>query len=154
MSFRTLRHIAPAVLPLGLAACDSSKSNPAGPSPSPTVHPSVTVTSVSVIGEKRSTGYAYMIVLQLRESAGVAATISAVDLTFMGTTTIVTSHHDQPISPGTNVCPASGTVATRQLVTVDADASHPYATTVSAKVTFTDGASSSQRPRPRRRCRP
>ena len=138
-SSRTVRYVAPVLLALALTACDSSKPNPVGPTQPSTVRPSLTVTSVSVVGEKRVTGYAYTVVLQLRESAGVPATITSVDLTFTATTTAVSSHHDQPISPTTNVCPASGTVGTRQLVTVDADAFHSYATTVIAKVTFSDG---------------
>ena len=52
---------------------------------------------------------------------------------------VVSSHHDRPISDDTNTCPASGTVETRELMTIDSEPSHPYATTVQAKVTFTDG---------------
>jgi hypothetical protein len=95
-----------------------------------------------VTGEARATGYAYRTVVHLLESAGVAATISSVDLTFLtGATAIAFSHHDQPISDTSNVCPANGTVDTRELMTTDVDASHPYATSVQVKVTFTDRSS-------------
>jgi hypothetical protein len=98
---------------------------------------------MSVTGARASTtGYVYRLVVRLRESAGVAATIAAVDLTFMaGTTEVASSHHDQPISATANVCPANGTVDTRELMTIDADASHPFATTVRATVSFTDATS-------------
>ena len=53
--------------------------------------------------------------VQLHESAGVPATISSVDLVFMsGATAVVSSHYDQPSSDTSNVCPANGTVDTRE----------------------------------------
>jgi hypothetical protein len=55
-----------------------------------------------------------------------------------GGTVVMSSHHDEPIPATANVCPASGAVDTKEMMTVDADARHPYATTVQAKVTFTD----------------
>ena len=97
---------------------------------------------MSVVGETRTSGYGYRVVVHLRETAGIAATISSVDLTFTnGTTMVVSSHTDQPIADGANVCPANGAVDTREILTLDANSAHPYATAVQAKVTFTDGAS-------------
>ena len=86
-------------------------------------------------------GQAYRVIVSLHESAGTAATIVGVDLTFTtGATTNVSAHFDQPISDAANVCPANGSVDSRELVVVDADATHSYATTAQAKVTFTDSS--------------
>jgi hypothetical protein len=80
------------------------------------------------------------VIVHLHESAGQAATISGVDLMFVnGSTTTVSSHNDQPISSSSNVCPPSGSVDTRELVTVDSGASHPYAARVQATVGYSDG---------------
>jgi Carboxypeptidase regulatory-like domain/Putative binding domain, N-terminal len=138
-----IRHATAAILVAALMACggNTTPTAPTTPSPPPTPHPSVNIAAVSVAGERRTTGYMYRTVVQLRESAGTAATIVSIDLTFVsGTTSIASSHYDQPIGEGTSVCPASGTIATRELVTVDSDTSHPYATTIEVKVAFTDGA--------------
>jgi hypothetical protein len=136
--------IAAILFPL-LSACGSSSSSstPAAPTPAPgaTLKASVGITSITVSGEARASGEAYHVTLHLHESAGTAATIVAVDLTFMnGATAFLSSHFDQPISDSSNVCPASGSVDTREFVIVDADASHAYATTTQAKVTFTDSS--------------
>ena len=123
------------------AACHSS--SPTTPTPPPTTsRANVTITSMSVTGERASTGgYAYRTIVHLRETAGTAATIQSVDLTFMGgSAPVMSSHYDQPLAGPTSVCPASGAVDTKELMTADADPSHPYATTVQAKVTFTDTA--------------
>lgn len=123
------------------AACDHSPVAPTPP-PGPVQQPNVTIASISVAGETRSSSYAYRVVVHLRESSGVAATISAVDLTFTsGTATVASSHTDRPISDTTNICPANGTVDTREITTVQNNISDPYATAVQARVTFTDGAS-------------
>jgi hypothetical protein len=50
----------------------------------------------------------------------------------------MSSHHDDPIPAAANVCPASGAVDTKELMTVDADARHPYATAMQARITYTD----------------
>ena len=124
-----------------LSACSDSHP-PTTPTPlPPAVRPSVSVTEVSVVGERLTTGYGYRTVVHVRESAGTAATIVSIDLTFgHGGTPIVSSRHNQPIAEGTNECPASGTLATKELVTVDNDATHPYATTIQVNVTYSDGA--------------
>ncbi len=98
---------------------------------------------MTAVAETGSTGCCvYRVVLHLRETAGAAATISSVDLTFSnGSTVVFSSHHDQPISDTANTCPASGTVDTRELHATDADLSHPQATTVAARVSFSDGSS-------------
>src|SRR5436309_952588 len=125
-----------------VAAC--SQQAPAAPttaatSPAATPHPSISVTSIAVQGAARSSGYEYSATIQLKETAGVGATISSVDLVFLnGTTTLASSHSDHPISDAANVCPPSGTVATRVLLTDDTDASHAYATSVQVKIAFTD----------------
>jgi hypothetical protein len=129
------------VLFLTLPACGSNTSSAPTPQPTPTVRPAITITSISVSSEKQSTGYAYRAIVGLKESAGVAATISSVDLAFISGTSVLVSQHDKPISDSSNVVPANGSIATKELMTVDADASHSVATTVRAQVTFTDGAS-------------
>src|SRR5689334_24510099 len=102
---------------------------------------------MSVVSQTLSSGSrAYGVTLKLKESAGAAATISAIDLTFTnGSTVIATSHVDRPISDTSNVCPANGTVDTRELMTTDDNAANPAATSVMAAVTFTDGASLTSR---------
>ena len=119
--------------------CIAPCGGPAGPTP---VHPSVSSTGLSVGATARNPGYAYGVVVHLRETAGAAATITAVDLVFAaGSTTVATSHNEQPIAGSTNICPGGGAVDTRELATIDGDASHPYATLVQATVTYTDGTS-------------
>jgi hypothetical protein len=124
-------------------ACGTSSSPSSAPTPA-TLRANVSVSSIAVSGEARAVGQAYRVVVHLRESAGTAATILAVDLTFMnGATAILSSHYDQPISDTAagNVCPANGAVDTKEFVAVDADATHAYAAAVQAKVTFSDSSS-------------
>lgn len=141
---RSIRPAAALALLATLTACghSSSPSAPSPPSTAPaTTHANVSITSLSVTGEAREGGFAYRVVVHLRESAGVAATVPAVDLIFMnGATQVAAAHFDQPIGNGA-VCPANGTADTRDLTAVDTNASHPYATQVQATVTFTDGSS-------------
>jgi hypothetical protein len=123
---------------LAAAGC-SSKSSPTTPTPSAT-HASVSITSITVSGSRAvEGGYGYRVVLHLRESGGMAATIKSVDLTFMdGSNAIVTSHFEQVIPATGNVTPANGVADTRELVATDANLTHPYAGSVNARVTFTD----------------
>jgi hypothetical protein len=96
---------------------------------------------MTVTGEARGVGQAYRVAVHLHESAGTPATIVAIDLTFTtGTSATVSAHFDQPISDAANVCPANGSVDSRELVVVDADPSHAYATTAQARVSFTDNS--------------
>jgi hypothetical protein len=78
-----------------VGACTSSPATPVPPtSPTPpaTLRAAIVVTSISVTGERAAAGgYAYRVVLHLRESGGVAATISAVDLAFVNDAGTVTS---------------------------------------------------------------
>ena len=103
-------------------------------------HAAIAITSISVASERAAAGgYVYRTVLQLRESAGVAARIDAVDLTFMkGADVVMSARHDQPIPATGNMVSASGTAATRELITSDVNPAHAYATSVAAKITFTD----------------
>jgi hypothetical protein len=119
-----------------LAAC--TKSTPTAPGPA--VRAAVTVASVSVTGERASDGgYVYRVVLHLRESAGVAATVDAVDLMFMdGTSPMVSSRHEQPVPATGNVIPPKGAADTRELVATDARVEAAYATNVRVRLTFTD----------------
>jgi hypothetical protein len=127
-----------------------NNASPVAPTAPPATHPNVAIQSISVAGETAASGKTYRVVLHLRETAGVPATIAAVDLTFFKTAvdltppfkdpTIITSvHHDQPLPSNVTVCPAGGVTDTRELVTTDPSAAN--AVMVQATVTFTDGAS-------------
>ncbi len=134
---RVARCAAVVLLAIAAVRCGTSSTSP---SPPPTVRPSVAITSIEVSAAPGTPGFRYRAVVHLRESSGVAATITGVDVTYARAgATLAVAHFDKPISDGTNVCPASGAVATRALDTVDADPSHPNATTIRATVTFTDG---------------
>ncbi len=143
MEYTTLRcAIAALLFPLSLA-CGSSPTSPVAASPPPaTIRANIGITSVTVTGEARAVGQAYRVTVHLHESAGTPATIVAIDLTFAnGATQTASAHFDQPISEtAANVCPANASVDSRELVVVDADATHAYATTAQAKVTFTDSS--------------
>jgi hypothetical protein len=121
----------------------TSTSPPAPSAVTKTSSPNISVVSMSVAAETLASGArAYRVIVRLRESGGAAATIAAIDLTFMGgSTTVASSHADHPISDSLNTCPANATVDSRELMTMDDNPSDPYATSVIAKVTFTDGAS-------------
>src|SRR5437868_1036147 len=119
-------------------------SAPAAPTPTPPQTPSavraaIDITSISVSSERAAGGgYRYRLVLDLRETAGVAARVDGVDLTFTkGGETLATSRHDQPLASGTTVA-ARGTAATRELVTTDANAAHASATRVTARLAFSE----------------
>jgi hypothetical protein len=72
----------------------------------------------------------------------VAATISTVELTVLiGTTAVLSASEEHPIEKGVAVRPASGSVDTKELLAIDADRSHPYATRVQARITFSDATS-------------
>lgn len=126
---------------LAVNCSDHSPTAPTPPAPPAPPHATIAIESMNIAGERAGAPggqYAYRIVVHLRETGGVAATITAVDLTFMnGATMVASSHHEQPVPDTANVCPASGSVDTRELVTVDAG-SHAYATTVQAKVVYRD----------------
>lgn len=127
-----------------LPACGGgATSPPAVTAPAAALRANLGITSLSVSGEARPVGQAYRVTVHLHESAGMAAAIAAVDLTFTnGSIPVVSSHVDQPISDAKseNVCPAGGSVDTRELVVVDDDPSHAYATSAQARVTFTDSS--------------
>jgi hypothetical protein len=126
---------------LAVSCSDNSPTAPTPSAPPAPAHATIAIESMNIAGQRAgaSTGeYVYRIVVRLRETGGVAATITAVDLTFMnGANVLTASHHEQPVPDTANVCPASGSVDTRELVTVDAE-SHPHATTVQAKVAYRD----------------
>jgi hypothetical protein len=139
----TTRGAAPTIVVIACCAFAQgcSKQTPTAPTsaaPIATPHPSITVASIAVQGEARSSGYAYSATVQLKENAGVAATISGIDVVFLnGATTVSSSHYDHPISDTSAVLPANGSVGTKALLAEDPDASHPYATTIQVKVAFT-----------------
>jgi Carboxypeptidase regulatory-like domain/Putative binding domain, N-terminal len=119
-----------------------SRSSPTTPTPPPAANAVVAIDSMSVASERASTaggGFVYRIVMRLRETEGVPATVTVAELSFMnGGDALMTSRHDQLIPATANVCPAHGTIDTRELVTTDSSASHPLATTVQARVIYTD----------------
>ena len=135
-SFRSSTPLVVLFLISMLPSC--SKNSPTAPTPA--AHPAISVASITVSGETRSSGYAYRVVMHLRETAGVMATISSVQLTFAnGGKNVASSRFDQPLATGSTI-PPNGTADTKELVTVD-DSGNPYASTVQAVVTFSDGAS-------------
>src|SRR6185295_9853379 len=118
------------------AAC--TKSSPNAPStPGAATKANVGITSVSVTAEALSTGgYSYRVTVTMRESGGVAATLSALDLTFMrDTTTLASAHVDRPISDASNVVAANATVDSREITTTDTDLTHAVANKVVATIT-------------------
>ena len=122
--------------------CD--KSSPTAPTPPAPPSANVAITSISTTGGRAAAaGFVYRTVIHLRETAGTAATVKSVDLTFMdGVNVVMSSHHDDPIPATANVCPASGAVDTKELMTFDTDARHPYATAMQARITYTDATAS------------
>ena len=116
------------------------KSSPTAPTPPAPPSANVAITSISTAGGRAAAaGFVYRTVIHLRETAGTAATVKSVDLTFIdGVNVVMSSHHDDPIPATANVCPASGAVDTKELMTVDTDARHPYATAMQARITYTD----------------
>jgi len=131
--------VAATVLLASIAACGRS-STPGSPSP-PAAYPNISIVGVTVAGERTAGGYVYRVVATMRETAGVAATITAVDLTFLKeTTVVVSSHDDRPVSDSANICPAGATVATRELIARDSGA-HEFADVVRVAISYTDAAS-------------
>jgi len=124
-------------------ACASKSPTEPGSAPKPP-SPNISIVSMSVAAETLGSGaHVYRVTVKLRESGGAAATIAAVDLTFMnGSSAVVSTHVDRPISDAAaNVVTPNATMDSRELMTMDDDPSHPHATSVTAKVTYTDGAS-------------
>ena len=123
-------------------ACASKSPTEPGPA-AKTPSPSISIVSMSVAAETLGSGaHAYRVTVKLRESGGAAATIAAIDLTFMnGSSAVASAHADRPISDAANIVTPNATVDSRELMTMDDDPSHPHATSVTAKVTYTDGAS-------------
>ena len=146
MSRQLFARYATSILTLALCAGCSKQSTTApsstAPSSATTARAKLEVTAVTVTGDTHASGFSYRTVVHLKETAGVAATISAIDLKFSnGGATVASLHHSQPLSDTSNVCPASSAVDTRELLTVDEDPSHAYATSVHVTVTFTDSTS-------------
>src|SRR3954471_17476585 len=140
MSPRTFSTLAGLVLAAAVVGACSEKSTPTQPTPPAPLHATIVVSSMSVTGERAAAGgYTYRVVLHLRETGGAAATISAVNLTFVNDSgTVVSARYDQPIPATGNMCPANGTADTREFVTTDANAAHAFAQSVQAAVTYTD----------------
>ncbi len=123
-------------------ACTST--SPAQPgSAGNTPLPNVSIVSLSVASETLVSGVRlYRVIVKLRESGGVAATIASIDLSFMnGSSAIISSHAERPISDAANVLAPNSTMDSRELTTADDGPSHPHATSVTAKVSYTYGAS-------------
>src|SRR4249920_458529 len=108
MLARTFGTLAGLALAMAAGACQ--KDTPATPTPPAPLHAAIVVSSISVTGERAAAGgYTYRAVLHLRETGGAAATISAVDLTFVNDSgTVVSARFDQAIPTAANTCPANG----------------------------------------------
>ena len=133
-----------AAVVLGAVAASGCSKSPATPTPPPAAtHATLVISSTSVVGDRAAdAGYVYRTVLHLRETAGVTANITAVNLTFLnGTTALMTTRFEQ-VAPATgNTCPASASVDTRELAATDPVAAHAFATTVRVEVTYADATS-------------
>jgi hypothetical protein len=139
---RTFGTLAGLALTLALVGACSEKSTPTPPTPPAPLHATIVVSSISVTGERAAAGgYTYRAVLHLRETGGAAATVSAVDLTFVNDSgTVVSARFDQAIPSTANMCPANGSADTREFVTTDSNAAHAFAQSVRATVTYSDAA--------------
>src|SRR5204863_8069091 len=128
---------------LSLTTACASKSPTEPGSASKTLSPNISIVSMSVASETLVSGArVYRVMVKLRESGGAAATIAAVDLTFMnGSSVVASSHVDRPISDAANVLTPNSTMDSRELMTMDNDPSHPHPPSLTAKVTHTYGAS-------------
>lgn len=117
-------------------------TGPTAPVP-PTARSNVSIASITASGERTASGgYSYRVVIRLRESAGVAGRVDAVDLRITsGSDLLLSSHQEQLLPASANVIPANATVDTREMVIADTDQSHAYATSISAVVSYMDGVS-------------
>src|SRR5512143_792231 len=104
----TIRALAVGLVGAVLASGCGDKT-PTNPTPPPTPHATLVVSSTSVTGDRAASGgYTYRTVVHVRETAGVTANITAVNLTFLnGTTAVLTARFDQ-VAPATgNTCPGN-----------------------------------------------
>src|ERR1700720_1202282 len=94
------------------SSCGKSSSSPTNPTPPPATHATLVVASTSIVGERGGDGgYVYRTVVHVRETAGVTANITAVNLTFLnGMTALETSRFDQVAPPTGNTCPANASI--------------------------------------------
>lgn len=135
-----------AVLVIGLllltASCDKKSTEPLIPTgPTPAQRANVVVAAVSVINtERQSTGgYRYTVRIDLRETAGVSATVSAIEIG-LGTSTGVfaTARFDNPLANTNQVLAAYSSANSNQLLAIDNNASNAYATAIRVTVIFVD----------------
>jgi hypothetical protein len=124
------------------AGCGRHATSPT-PASQPAARASISIASISVTAQTQTSGgHEYSLRVQLRETGGLAATISSIDLTLVnGSSQLASAHFDRPISDASNQVAANGTVDSRELVASDENASHPSATTVQVKVAFVDSLS-------------
>jgi hypothetical protein len=72
------------VLVVGALTVTCSHSSPTTATPPPAAHATITIDGMTIVGDRAAGAeYEYRVVLHLRETAGVTATIRAVELTFM-----------------------------------------------------------------------
>src|SRR5262245_10865444 len=85
-------------------------TTPTAPTPTTPILPIVTATFTTITGERQAGGgYLYRVIVQVRESAGVAATIAAIDLVFLdGSSPFGSTHFDSPMSGDNNQLAANG----------------------------------------------
>lgn len=124
-----------------LAGCGGGSGGGGGNAPTapsgPVARTILTVT-LTAIGERTGNGYLYDVRFQVRESGGLGATLSAVDLEFFnGTTPDGTVHVDSPLA-GTNRVNANGTADSKQILITDDRAGAPFNTRVQALISYRD----------------
>jgi hypothetical protein len=143
MRFGTIRVALVACAAAMLYSGCGGGGSPATPStptaPTQPAKASVSVTTTTVTGTSQTTGgYTYEVVVLVRESGGLAATINSIDLTFtLSAGGTGTAHYDSPMSDASNRVLANSTAGSKRLVATDDDGSS-YASTVRATVNFTD----------------
>jgi hypothetical protein len=138
----------------GLSSCMVAVACGGGDGPQPPVSPSsnasrravVAVGSVTAGGQREgSEGYRYTVTAVARETGGVSASLTAWDVSFFsGSAEIGAVHFDSSNfgSLATTVAPNSST-SPQEFTITDTRRGNPYATTVTVKLTYREGNTSS-----------
>jgi len=115
----------------------SSSSSSSGTPTSPAVaKASLAVTSLTVQGVRTLTGYQYTVAIAVKESGGVALTVSSADFTLTaGGASIGAVQIDNAFA---SKVAATGSATSRSITISDDVVGHPYATKIDARLSFAD----------------
>lgn len=135
------RRVVVALVATLVVSCGGGGGTPTPTSPTP-ANAVVSATMARVASQRLdSGGYSYEVVVSVRESGGLAITVSAIDLTFLdGATPFGTTHFDSPMSGGSNQIAANGSGTSKTLISTD-DNPSTAASRVQAVVRYTDSKS-------------